>query len=92
MGVGDPLARDVDNFVRLGLDSIYARVDTTYIKNTAANGANEMTYKIRLNVRGCTTEQYAAVALRLARGDGIEATHVVRVTRTAKGAVVTVAA
>jgi hypothetical protein len=35
----------VDNFVRLGVDSIYARVDDTYIKNTAANGANEMTNK-----------------------------------------------
>ena len=51
-----------------------------------------MQYKIRLNVRGCTTEQYAEVALRVARADGIEATHVVRITRTAKGAVVTVAA
>lgn len=51
-----------------------------------------MQYQIRLNVRGCTTEQYAEVALRVARADGIEATHVVRVTRTARGAVVTVAA
>lgn len=56
------------------------------------NGATEMQYQIRLNVRGCTTEQYSEVALRIARADGINAQRVVRVTRTAKGAVVTVAA
>ena len=50
-----------------------------------------MTYKISLNVRGCTTEQYAEAALKCAANEGIIG-KVVRVTRTRKGATVTVEA
>jgi hypothetical protein len=31
----------VDNFARFPLDILYARVDTTYIRNSTENGANE---------------------------------------------------
>lgn len=51
-----------------------------------------MQYQVRLNVKGCTNEQYAEAALRIARADSINAERVVRITRTAKGAVVTVVA
>lgn len=63
------------------------------MESTTTQG-NEMTklYQIRLNVRGASNESYARVALQVARGDGINAERVVRITRTAKGAVVTVEA
>ena len=51
-----------------------------------------MTHKVSLQVRGCTTEQYAEVAKRIFfNNNGIEG-RVLRVTKTAKGAVVTVEA
>lgn len=50
------------------------------------------TWQIRLNVRGASDESYARVALQVAQSDGINAERVVRITRTAKGAVVTVEA
>lgn len=49
-------------------------------------------YQIHLNVRGASDEAYARVALKCARIQGIEAQSVVRITKTRKGAVVTVAA
>ena len=61
------------------------------MESTTDTKGTEMTYQVRLNVRGCTTEQYAAVALKCAANDGING-KVVRVTRTRKGATVTVAA
>jgi len=52
-----------------------------------------MTNKISLQVRGCTTEEYAAVALRVfANNNDGAAGRVIRVTRTNKGATVTVEA
>lgn len=58
------------------------------MKNTART-----TVQIRINVRGASDEAYARTALRLARGDGYpNADQVLRITRTSKGAVVTVAA
>lgn len=51
-----------------------------------------MTQQVRLYVRGCTVEQYAEVARRIFfNNNGIEG-RVVRVTKTARGATVTVAA
>ncbi len=50
-----------------------------------------MTYKVRLNVKGCTNEQYAKVALKCLSNEGVNG-QVVRVTKTRLGAVVTVAA
>jgi hypothetical protein len=55
------------------------------MKNTAA-------IQIRINVRGGSDEVCARTALALARGDGYPNAEVLRITRTAKGAVVTVAA
>ena len=52
---------------------------------------NDRSYQIRLNVRGASDEAYARAALQIARGDGIDASSVLRITRTTKGAVVTVA-
>jgi hypothetical protein len=80
----------VDNSVIQTLDILYARVDTAYINQGRTKGANQMQYQIRLHVKGCTNEQYAEVALRCLRNEGING-QVVRITKTRKGAVVTVA-
>lgn len=57
------------------------------------NNNRPSTVKISINVRGASDEAYARTALRLARGDGYpNAETVLRITRTPKGAVVTVAA
>lgn len=55
-------------------------------------GTTKRLYQIRINVRGASDEAYARTALQLANGDGIVTDQVVRITRTRKGAVVTVAA
>lgn len=49
--------------------------------------------QVRINVRGASDEAYARTAIALMRSDGYpNAETVLRITRTAKGAVVTVAA
>lgn len=62
------------------------------METTSTTTESEMTQQVRLYVRGCTVEQYAEVARRIFfNNNGIEG-RVVRVTKTARGATVTVAA